>query len=83
LKIEKLLHGVPEVNEESALIMIEHDGAYTIPWEIHSENLSEPAKGELALQVESRTQEGSAITSMDDIGVVTDPEVDQELAGTD
>lgn len=82
-KIEKLLHGVPEVNEDAALMMIEHDGAYTIPWEIHSENLSEPAKGELALQVESRTQEGSAITSLDDIGVVTDPEVDQELAGTD
>ncbi len=82
-KIEKLLHGVPEVNEEAALIIIEHDGAYTIPWEIHAENLSEPATGKLTLQVESRTQEGPAITSLDEIGVAGNPEVDQELAATD
>jgi hypothetical protein len=66
-RIDKLLHGVPEDSSEPFTLRIDDDGDYAIPWEIHAENLQERAAGELRLQVITNTEEGPAITSVEEL----------------
>src|SRR5690606_16017156 len=45
LEIDRLLHGIAEDTAESVIVQVPpEDGEYRVPWEIHAENLSEPAK---------------------------------------
>lgn len=65
--IETLLHGPPEDSDEAIMLTIESDGEFTIPWEMHAENLGEPAQGELKLQIVTELEAGDAITSLADL----------------
>jgi hypothetical protein len=64
LTIAKLLHGVTE-RSDTIILRLREDGAYQIPWEIRAENLPEPARGELEFMVETVSQEGSKIETLD------------------
>lgn len=64
LDIETLRHGIPEDLENIIWLKIEEDGEFTIPWEMHAENLAEPAHGELGLQIVTELEEWPAITSL-------------------
>jgi hypothetical protein len=49
------------------MLRVEEDGEYTIPWEVHAENLAEPTKGELTLKIITEVQKGASITSLDEL----------------
>jgi hypothetical protein len=51
--IERLQHSQPTDMDEEArwILRLPTPGEYQIPWEIHSEELEEPARGELRLEV--------------------------------
>ncbi len=79
LDIENLRHGVSEELDEPIWLTVDPDGEFVIPWEVHAENLGEPAGGELVLQVVTELEEGEPITSLDEL-----PELarrDEEDAG--
>jgi hypothetical protein len=65
--IDKLRHRLPEVTDHPAILRIEADGTYTIPWEVHAENMAEPARGTLTLQVATELMKGPPIISMDEL----------------
>ena len=65
--IDKLLHGIPQDSFEPFGLWIETDGEYTVPWEVHAENLEEPATGSLELEVMTITEEGSPIVSLQEL----------------
>jgi hypothetical protein len=67
LDIAKLLHGVPEKTDEALVFRVPEDGEFAIPWQIHAENLSKPAKGELTLEVATEVDEGPPITSLEEL----------------
>ncbi len=49
------------------MLRIVDDGDYAIPWEIHAENLTERATGELALKIVTHIDEGSPIRTLDEL----------------
>jgi hypothetical protein len=63
IDVEVLRHGL---FEESDVLWLkaETDGEFTIPWEMHAENLGEPARGELGLQIVTELEEGPPITGV-------------------
>lgn len=63
-EIEKLRHGIPEESPEPVLLVAKLDGEFVIPWEIHAENLGEPARGELTLVISTEVEDGHQITSL-------------------
>jgi len=67
LDIENLRHGVSEELDEPIWLTVDPDGEFVIPWEVHAENLGEPAGGELVLQVVTELEEGEPITSLDEL----------------
>ncbi len=62
--IETLRHGIPEDSENVIWLTSEEDGEFSIPWEMHAENLVEPARGDLGLQIATELEEGPPITSV-------------------
>lgn len=62
--IEKLRHGIPEDADDFVCLTVEDDGEFTIPWQMHAENLGVPASGELHLKVVTELQEGPPITTL-------------------
>ena len=72
-EIDKLLHGIPENTEEPAILSAAEDGEFRIPWQIHAENLQEPARGELQLQIRTDRIEGPPIRSLAELSEVTEP----------
>jgi hypothetical protein len=73
-EIDKLLHGVPEETDEPIMLRIEEDGRYEIPWEVHAENLAEPATGTLVLEVVTEKVEGAEITRLEKLTARAEPE---------
>jgi hypothetical protein len=73
-EIDKLLHGVPEETDEPIMLRIEEDGRYEIPWEVHAENLAEPATGTLVLEVVTEKVEGAEITRLEELTARAEPE---------
>jgi hypothetical protein len=67
VQIDKLLHGIAEETDEPVMLRVEEDGEYTIPWEVHAENLVEPTRAELTLKIITEAQAGSPITSLDEL----------------
>lgn len=65
--IKKLLHGVPEETEDPAVLLTDSDGIHIVPWEIHADNMAEPATGELKLQLESTVTRQPPIASLDEV----------------
>jgi hypothetical protein len=63
-EVEKLRHGIPEDAEDAVWLAIADDGHYTVPWEIHAENLAVPVSGELRLQIVTEPEEGPPIASL-------------------
>jgi hypothetical protein len=67
IHIGKLLHGVPEETDEPLTLRVAEDGDYTIPWEIHAENLAEPANGELRLRIVTNEETGPPVTALEEL----------------
>lgn len=72
LDVGKLLHGVPEETDDPLVLRVPDDGDYVVTWQIHAENLEEPASGELALVVETEPIDGPPISSLSEL-LATDP----------
>jgi hypothetical protein len=43
------------------------DGTYTVPWEIRAENLAEPARGELKLEITTQVEPVSPVITLDEL----------------
>jgi len=66
IEVKKLLHGVYE-DSDPITLRCPTDGVYTVPWQIHAENLSEPATGELKFELITRVETGTPITDIDEL----------------
>jgi hypothetical protein len=43
------------------------DGVYTVPWQVHAENLMQPANGELTLELVTNVETGLPITDVEEL----------------
>ena len=65
--IDKLIHGLSELSDDPVLFRIEKDGTYRVSWEIHAENLPEPTRGDLTVQVDTEVRDHPPVTALDQI----------------
>jgi hypothetical protein len=63
--IKKLQHGLPEDTHEPALLRVPGPGALAVSWEVHADNMAEPAKGDLAVAVEPTTTSAEVLKSIE------------------
>lgn len=61
--IKKLQHGLSDETDEPAILRMPSPGSYNVPWEIHADNMSEPATGELGITVQSTTARSEVLRS--------------------
>jgi hypothetical protein len=82
IEVKKLLHGVYE-DSDSFLLRCPTDGAYTIPWQIHAENLPDAASGELQFEVTTKVETGAPITDIEDLLALVWPDDESEKPSPD
>lgn len=76
IRIKKLLHGLPEPSDE-VVVRAPEDGIFTVPWTIWAENLPEPARGELQLELTTTGIDGPPITTFDELRELVEPYLDR------
>jgi hypothetical protein len=63
--IQKLQHGIPEETHEPALLRVPGPGTFAVAWEVHADNMAEPAKGGLTVAVDPATTSAEVLNSIE------------------
>lgn len=79
--VKKLLHGVTE-DSDPFLLRAPNDGAFTVPWQIHAENLPEAVSGELRLELITKIERGEPIKDLEELLALIWPDEGQD-SGTE
>jgi hypothetical protein len=76
ITIKKLLHGLPEQSDE-IVVRAPEDGSFKVPWTIWAENLPEPARGELQIELTTTGRGGPPVATFDELRELVEPYLDR------